>query len=212
MSGRPARDAGGVGLLRRAIGYTLRGIESVTPDQLARPTPCRGWDLRMLLRHACESVAALHEGLHDGRIGLYPPPDDEAAADPAPVLQARTVRLLDDWTARGRDSRVIAVADCPLADTVLAQAAALEIAVHGWDISQACGHDLPIPDDLARDLLQVSVLLVPAANRHSLFAAPIPVGPAAGPGERLLAYLGRFTGERDARIVTHGDSLPKLGE
>jgi uncharacterized protein (TIGR03086 family) len=202
----------GIGLLRRAIGYTLRVVESVTPDQLDRPTPCHRWDLRMLLRHACESVAALHEGLDGGRIGLYPPTDDAAAAaDPAPVLRARALRLLDDWTARGSDSRVVAVADCPLADTVLAQAAALEIAVHGWDIAQACERDLPIPDDLARDLLQVSVLLVPAANRHSLFAAPVPVRPAAGPAERLIAYLGRFATDAEVRIATPGDPVPKLG-
>jgi hypothetical protein len=73
----------------------------------------------------------------------------------------------------------------------MAGAAALEIAVHGWDVSQACGHHRPIPRDLAVDLLVISALLVPDGNRHPLFAAPVFVAETAGPSERLIAFLGR---------------------
>ena len=72
--------------------------------------------------------------------------------------------------------------------------AAVEIAVHGWDISQATGQRRPVPCSLAFELLVVSQELVPDGNRDSIFAAPLPVTGPAGPSERLLAYLGRRAG------------------
>jgi len=69
--------------------------------------------------------------------------------------------------------------------------AALEIAVHGWDMSQACGHRRPIPQPLAAGLLTLAPLLVPETGRHPLFAAPATVPPGAGPSDRLAAFLGR---------------------
>ena len=189
-----AQQGGGIGLLQRAIGYALGAIQAVTPDRMSDPTPCQGWDLRMLLRHVCESVAALQEGLDTGRVALCPVPDDEADADPTAIFRARAVRLLDAWTGAARPGRDIDIADQQLAETVMAGAGALEIAVHGWDISQTCGHQLPIPLDLAVELLTISSLLVPETNRHPLFAAPVAVPQTAEPGERLLAFLGRDVG------------------
>jgi uncharacterized protein (TIGR03086 family) len=181
----------GVGPLHRAVGYALGAIDSVTPELLSRPTPCRDWDLRMLLRHACESVAALEEGLETGRIGLYPVFDEDTAADPTRIFRSRVTRLLEIWTVAAGDARIVEVAGERLPPSAMAGAAALEIAVHGWDVSQACGHHRPIPRDLAVDLLVISALLVPDGNRHPLFAAPVFVAETAGPSERLIAFLGR---------------------
>jgi uncharacterized protein (TIGR03086 family) len=179
-----APPAGGVELLQRAIRYALRATHAVTPECLSRPTPCQGWDLRMLLRHVCESVAALQEGLDTGRVALCPGSDDEAAADPTAIFRARAIRLLDAWTNAARHGRDIDIADQQLADTVMAGAGALE----------TCGHQQPIPLDLAVELLAIASLLVPETNRHPLFAAPVAVPRTAEPSERLLAFLGRDVG------------------
>jgi uncharacterized protein (TIGR03086 family) len=176
-------------LLPRAISYALDVVDAVTAAMLDRRTPCRGWDLRMLLRHACESSTALHEGLDAGRIGPHAAPDDYTTTDPTRVFQARAGRLRDRWTTD--DAHVIAIADCRLSNTVIAGVGALEFAVHGWDVSQACGQRRPIPPDLATDLLGIARALVPVTNRRPLFAPPVPVGPEASAGERLVAYLGR---------------------
>jgi hypothetical protein len=61
-------------------------------------------------------------------------------------------RLIGAWTSAGRQHPVIDIAGCPLAVSVLAAAGALKIAVHGWDMSRACGHRRPIPQALATDL------------------------------------------------------------
>jgi hypothetical protein len=86
---------------------------------------------------------------------------------------------------------MVTIADWPMATGLLVLTGALEIAVHGWDISQACGRREPIPDGLALDLLEVAPLLVTTADRHVLFAAPVSASAAASPSDRLAAFLGR---------------------
>jgi uncharacterized protein (TIGR03086 family) len=187
-----AFPADGTRLLEPSISYALGAVLAVTPELLPRPTPCRGWDLRMLLRHACESLAAIGEGIEAGCVGLDPGAEDgDLAADPVRAFRDRAGQLLDAWTSRGHQRQVIQIADCPLAASVMAAAAALEVAVHGWDISRACGQRQPIPRALATSLLVIAPVLVPRTGRYPLFAAPVTVPATADPSDRLAAFLGR---------------------
>jgi uncharacterized protein (TIGR03086 family) len=186
----PAWPADSARLLEPSISYALGVVRSVTPELLSRPTPCRAWDLGMLLRHASESLAAFCDGIEAGRVGLDPAAEDsDLAADPALVFRDRACELLGASTSHQR--QVIEVAGCPLAAGVLAATAALEVTVHGWDISRACGQRRPIPRALATDLLVMAPLLVPCGGRHPLFAAPVTVAATATPSDRLAAFLGR---------------------
>ena len=64
---RPAATlSGGVALLERAVGYTLGQLHAVTTADLSRPTPCACWDLRELLEHMDDSLAAVTEALNVG--------------------------------------------------------------------------------------------------------------------------------------------------
>jgi uncharacterized protein (TIGR03086 family) len=179
-----------VNLLSRAADYALAAAETITPDLWSRPTPCSRWNLHMLVRHACESVTALHEGLATGRIALFPRSGDDAPADLTQLLRLRVSTLVDEWSDPTR-SQVVLIADQDLAISVLAGVAALEIAVHGWDIAQTSGNPRSIPPDLAEDLLAVATRLLADGNRHPLFAPPIPPGEAADPCDSLVAFLGR---------------------
>jgi uncharacterized protein (TIGR03086 family) len=149
----------------------------------------------MLLRHASESLAALCEGACGGRVGLRPAAED-AMADPVRTFRDRAGLLLGAWTSAPGPPRVIAIADRRLPPRILAAVGALEIAVHGWDMSQACGQCRPIPALLAADLLEVAPVLVPALGRDPLFAAPVAVAPVADPSDRLAAFLGRSAAVR----------------
>jgi uncharacterized protein (TIGR03086 family) len=179
-------------LLEPSISYALGVATAVTPELLSRPTPCREWDLRMLLRHACESLTALADGIQTGRVDLGPAAEDyDLVADPARAFRDRACQLHAAWTSPGHQLQVIEIAGCPLAAGLMAATAALEVAVHGWDISRACGQRQPIPPALAADLLMMAPLLVPRTGRHPLFAAPVTVPATAGPSDRLAAFLGR---------------------
>jgi hypothetical protein len=68
---------------------------------------------------------------------------------------------------------------------------AVEVAVHGWDVAQSCGHPRPIPSPLSKALLTVAPTLVTQFDRPVRFAAARYASPDANPSDRLLAYLGR---------------------
>lgn len=181
--------ANGHRLLHGAVSYGLASARFVTPDLLRQPTPCTGWDLRMLLSHVSESLDALAEGLTSGTVNLGP----AGAAGPGAELtgvRVRCARLLAAAAGNHPDRR-IAIAGQALNGSVLVCAGAIEIAVHGWDIAAACGSPWPIPAGLASDLLQAAALLVTQDSRGGLFAGPVPVPEQAAPGDRLVAFLGR---------------------
>lgn len=195
----------GIGLLQRAVSYTLGAVDTVTADLFSRPTPCSQWDLHMLLEHASESAAAFHEGLEGGRVGLFSTIGYDIAADPVSVFRARLIKLADDWMT-DHAARSVAIADRLIPLSVASGAAAVEIAVHGWDIAQASGDRRPIPPDLAAGLRAISALLLSDGNRHPLFAPPVRPPTAAGPSDELLAFLGRPAGVTCGRQPTRTDT------
>jgi uncharacterized protein (TIGR03086 family) len=165
---------------------------AVTPALLPRPTPCRGWNLDMLLRHASESLAALHDGTITGHVALISAtPRRDPAADPDRTFRDQAGRLLAARAIAGRGHQALDVGDLPLPALAMECAGAIEIAVHGWDISQACGRRRPIPDALAATLLAIAPLLIPETGRHPLFSPPVRPAAQASPGDRLVAFLGR---------------------
>jgi uncharacterized protein (TIGR03086 family) len=181
----------GPGLLAAAVGYALRAAGPVTPQLLCCPTPCQGWDLRMLLRHGAESLAALAEAITAGQVGLCAGPESaEVLADPAAEFRSRAAALLS--ACGGEPGHpLISIAGRCLPLGLAAGVGALEIAVHGWDISRACGSREPIPVPLATELLELSSLLVPRDGRDPLFAAPVTVEPGSELSDQLTAWLGR---------------------
>jgi uncharacterized protein (TIGR03086 family) len=176
-----------------AVGYAACVLDAVGAPELSLPTPCGGWNLRMLLEHAGDSLAVLHEGLTARRVAACQdtvPAGPGSAAGLVGAFRQRAAALLDA-SAQADGGPPVAVGGHPLPVDCLRTVGALEIAVHAWDISQSCGKLLPIPDELAADLLVQACLLVPRHGREPLFGAPVPAPARASPGERLTAYLGR---------------------
>ncbi len=180
---------GAVGLLERSIGYALGTLQGITYDEFGLATPCAEWDLRMLLRHLNDSVAALQEAVDGGRVAASSTEPTGVCWDPASTLRASVRRLLGSWIAIPPGDRTIAIGGCPMATSIVASTGALELAVHGWDIATARDLGRPIPPLLASELLGTAEML--AGDRDGLFAEPVPVPDDADPGARLVAYLGR---------------------
>ncbi|GAA2624150.1 TIGR03086 family metal-binding protein [Streptomyces vastus] len=176
-------------LLERSLAYALGSVAAVAPGSLGRATPCARWDLGELLGHLDDALDALHEGLTGGRIGLFPAA--EGRADPACDFRRRACALLGAWVALPGEEHSVAVGDRPLDVRVMAATGAVEIAVHGWDVAQACGRPRPIPSALAAELLSVARCVVADEDRGVRFAEPVGVLPRAGASDRLVAFLGR---------------------
>jgi hypothetical protein len=111
---------------------------------------------------------------------------------PLGVLRGRAAALLCACYDGGPAGRFVIVGGLPLPAGIVACTGAVEIAVHGWDLSAALGRGGNIPPGLATRLLALCPLL--ATSREGLFAAAVPVSPEASPGDRLLGYLGRDPG------------------
>lgn len=185
----PGRSAD---LLPIAIRYILSSLSCVTPASLSSPTPCAAWDLAALLAHVSDSLAVVHDAIVTGCVSLElaAPPQGIPADGLVATLRAQASQLLATSTAVGAD-RPVVIADRWLAGRTMAAAGAVEIAVHGWDIAEACHRRRPIPPGLATSILAVVPLVVTEVTRDAQFSVPVAPAPQATPGDRLVALLGR---------------------
>ena len=197
-------------LLDRAVRYALSAAGHATPRLLPAATPCAEWDLGRLLVHLGDSLDALAEGLSARSVGLCPPccgAEGSAGAPSAPGardvdgdgdgagliagLAGRAAVLLTACAEVPGGQEPVAVGDQLLTTSVVAITGAIEVAVHGWDISVSCGDREPVPSRLATELLPYAALLVPRHTRPGLFADPVLVPRRTSAGDRLVAFLGR---------------------
>jgi len=189
----------GLELLGWAVSYALASARLATPQRLPGPTPCAGWDLGLLLHHVSDSVGVLHEAVTTGCIGSGAPAEDE---DPGPDvvsgLYRRAGRLLAACAPAAPAGHLVTIGDRELPAKMAVAAGAIEITVHGWDISVACGSRRPVPPHLAALLLPIAPLLITPGARAGLFADPVPVPGRACPGDQLVAFLGRQPQSPDA--------------
>ena len=183
----------GLELLDSAVSYALASAALGTAQLLRHPTPCPGWDLATLLDHVSDSIGVLHQAVTAGcaTASAAPPGHPWPGPDPVARLRGQAAGLLDACAAAGPAERRVAIWDRELTASVVAVTGAIEIAVHGWDISVACGASRPVPPGLAAVLLPIAPLLITPGTRPGLFADPVQLPGPASPGDQLVAFLGR---------------------
>jgi uncharacterized protein (TIGR03086 family) len=208
-----APAGGGLEVLESAIRYALAGAGLGTAELLSRPTPCLGWDLETLLDHLSDSIETLTEVITGDGAALAgcQAPAGCPGPPPAPVERLRGISagLLVACAAAGHSGRRVAVGDRELTVNMVMVTAAIEITVHGWDISVACGARRPVPPGLAAILLPIAPLLITPGTRPGLFADPVRLPGPACPGDQLVAFLGRQpepTSRPESRGPDRGES------
>jgi uncharacterized protein (TIGR03086 family) len=174
-------------LLERAVRYALSATGHARPGLRSEPTPCADWDLGTLLDHLGDSFDALAQGLWVRAVGTEPAAGPPGRGD----LAERAVAMLRACAEVRSGQEPVAVGDRRLTTSVVAITGAIEVAVHGWDVSMTCGDHDPVPARLATELLPYAALLVPRYTRPGLFADPVPVPRRSCAGDRLVAFLGR---------------------
>ena len=127
---------GAAGLLAGAISYMLGVCAPIGAAEMTLPTPCPDWDLARLLGHLCESMADLETALRTGRLDLDGPVG-RSGGDPVEALRDRAAELLCADYCYGGPERFVAVGGLPIPAGLVACTGAVEIAVHGWDVSAA---------------------------------------------------------------------------
>lgn len=177
---------------RRALVHTAHVVAAVRPDDLARPTPCAGWDVADLLRHLVSGnlwVPELVAGRTIAEVGTaLDHPDVGPDPEMAFVVSALAAdRALADAPA----ARPVALSYGTVTAAEYAADRFVDVLVHGWDLAAAL--DLPVV--AAPDLVTTALALVEPqaaelrASGH--FGAGGDVPRDADPLTRLLALLGR---------------------
>ncbi|MEZ5093618.1 maleylpyruvate isomerase N-terminal domain-containing protein [Nocardioides sp.] len=175
-------------LVERSLAYA-RGVLVAVPGHPADlATPCADWDLGDLLAHMVDGFTAFVQAAA-GVVSPEPP----AGLPREPALLAGHLLdlgcgVLGEWASPAGRARVLC--GLPLPTEVVLEVAALEIAVHGWDVAQVCSPRRRLPAQLAAALLPAAVRRVGAADRPHRFGAVRP-GSRRDPEALLLAHCGR---------------------
>jgi uncharacterized protein (TIGR03086 family) len=193
-----------IDLHRRCAAAVRPFTGRVTPVDLARPTPCAGWDLRALLEHMtgqdhgfAAAVRAAHNGSEVDVAAFAPRPlGPSPAADHAAGLDAvvdafaqaaglQHPVLLPEFGTRLPLQIVIGM---HLVDTL----------VHGWDVAAALGHQAAYGAHLDTDVVAAALAMAEQVPDGPAREAPgAPFGPAlptpadADAWTRTLTLLGR---------------------
>ena len=173
-------------------------IAAVSDDGWARSTPCAQWNVAQVLRHAAGDQLAFVAAI-TGSGGPAEDPFDPSAAspdDPRAFLEDTLRASGATWSTvvPGTAGLPTPLPQGAMAADDAAAAAALDMAVHAWDIAVATGQPSPLPAALAAQLMPVATAIVEPLRTYGVYAAALAPEPGDDAAATLLRYLGRHPG------------------
>jgi len=158
------------------------------------PTPCEQWNVAQVLRHACGDQLAYTAAITGSGGPSENPfePAEDPPADPRALLataldcSTRTFATVPPGTQAVSSPLPLG----PLPAETVVGAAALDAAVHAWDIAVAVGRSSPLSADLATRLMPVATSIVEPI-RSFVYAPALAPQPGDDAPAELLRYLGR---------------------
>ncbi|MEV6364495.1 TIGR03086 family metal-binding protein [Nocardia asteroides] len=179
----------------RAAEPLSKILRTVTPDQLAAPTPCTEFDVRALLNHllfwgpslvgAARKQAIIPPAASDSEVDL-------TAGDWVAALDTH----LDDLAAAWRDPAAwqgVTHMGGPteLPAPLVGGMVVGELIVHGWDLARAVGTAAGWDDDLLRYALAEATATASQGRDMGIYGPEVPVADDAPLLDRLLGSTGR---------------------
>lgn len=170
-------------------------VAGVPDDGWQLPTPCENWNVTQVLQHAAGDQLAFASAITGEPGPTENPfaPSGTLDEDPKALAERTMTASANAWATIGED---VQDAPTPLPQGAMpgwlgSGAAALDAAVHAWDIALATGQPSPLTPELAKELLVVAKEIVEPLRQYGAYAAA--VDPEQGDDEvaALLRYLGR---------------------
>ncbi|MET8101386.1 TIGR03086 family metal-binding protein [Streptomyces sp. NPDC005236] len=173
----------------------LRAVVAGVPEGAwSVPTPCSEWTVAQVLNHARldqQAYGAAVTGTGWPEADAFHPAD-ALDVDVTAELDKVLAGVADVYAGLPADAEEVATPLGPLPFRVAAAAAAMDAAVHAWDIAVATGQASPLDDALAGGVrLAADRLADHLRDAFGVFAAAREVPEGAGRAEALLAFLGR---------------------
>jgi uncharacterized protein (TIGR03086 family) len=181
-------------ILDRAHSALRDATAALTTEDLGRATPCTQWTVAQVLQHSAGDQLAFVSAI-TGQGGPA-----ENPFTPSGVLTGTPAELVEPTlTASAAAFATVdpaGTAPTPLPHGALpaataAGAAALDAAVHAWDVAVATGQPSPLDDDLAAQLLPVARAIVEPLRQYGAYAPALEPREDDGATAELLRYLGR---------------------
>lgn len=165
-------------------------IADLRPEQWQTPTPCPEWNVRDVVNQL-----VFGNLMFASRIGEQQLPTrgaDHLGDDPVEAFWTSAQTLQAVFTCPGTIERSHRGPQGRVTGAVLLQIRIFDLLAHGWDIMQATGLRVDVPDELAeRALLFAQDHLSTRRARTGRFAEPQPVDDTTSPLNRLAGFLGR---------------------
>lgn len=169
-------------------------VAGVPVDGWKGPTPCEQWDVTQVLQHAAGDQVGFAAKLTGGPGPSYDPfaPSGTLDGSPAELLEPALTSAADAFAAVDPAATDVPVPLPPftLSAPLAVEAAALDAAIHAWDIAVATGQPSPLKPSLAVALRPVADALADPL-RGFAYGPAIEPEPGADDVTSLLNYLGR---------------------
>ncbi len=177
---------------RRALLNTGRVVLRVRPEDLTKPTPCRDWDVRLLLNHIIGGNHMFAEVARGGRVEPSGEMEDYTRPNPGTNYVKSADAVLVAWAEPGALERLVHMPFGDIPGSAAVSIHFLDIVVHGWDLARATGQDTTIEPDLAAEALDISHgLLSPELRATGVFGPEVPISDDDPLHDRLVAFMGR---------------------
>jgi len=183
----------GIEVLTRSHDYLREVVAAVPEAAWAAPTPCSEWTVRQVLNHARIDQQAYGLVLTGDRPGSDPfHPADVLDGDPVAELDKVLRAVADGYAHLPADADQVPTPLGPMPLPFAAATAAMDAAVHAWDIAAATGQNRPLTAELAEGIWPAADRLVDQLrDSYRVFAPALEVTDEYDRAQALLAFLGR---------------------
>jgi uncharacterized protein (TIGR03086 family) len=170
----------------RDVGHL---IARVRDDQWGAPTPCTEWTVRDLVDHLVAMNLVFEAQLSD-----QAPPErglDRLGDDPFGAYQASSAAVRDAFAQPGVLERTYRGPLGAATGAERLQIRVYDLLAHGWDLAQATGQPVDLPENLAQQALDFVREQLSARPRAGRFSPPRPIADDTCAIDQLVAFLGR---------------------
>ncbi|WP_205752788.1 TIGR03086 family metal-binding protein [Cryptosporangium phraense] len=178
--------------MTQAHGALRSVVAEVGDDQWALRTPCEKWNVAQVVRHASGDQLGYAAAI----TGVGGPTEDpfapsEGRPEPSSVGAALDAAAAAFATIEPGTPEVPSPLPIgPLSAESVVSAAALDAAVHAWDVAVALGRPSPLTPELAEQLMPIAEVMA-GPLRAFAFGPAIEGEPGDDAAARLLRFLGR---------------------
>ncbi|MEV5708571.1 TIGR03086 family metal-binding protein [Actinoallomurus sp. NPDC052274] len=181
-------------LLEQAHNALRASAAELGDADWAAKTPCEQWNVAQVLRHAAGDQRAYAAAISgDGGPEENPfDPATDAPGDPKDLLESAVRVSARAFATVSPDAQTVPtpLPQGPMTAETAVGAAALDAAVHAWDIAVATGRPSPLHAELSERLLPVARAIAEPL-RGFAYAPALDPRPADDATAALLRYLGR---------------------